>query len=102
MKTASKRTSRNNSKRMLLHLIPDQGNWSEDEYLSLTDHCNRLVEFTDGYVEPLPMPTRRHQAILRMLFLAFHAFVSPLGGDVHFCGLRLRIRPGKVREPDLL
>jgi Uma2 family endonuclease len=39
---------------------------------------------------------------LRFLFLAFHGFLTPLGGTVHFCGLRFRIRPGKFREPDLL
>lgn len=89
-------------KRLLLGLLPDQGYWSEDAYLWLTDHTNRLVEYTDGFLEPLPMPTTKHQAVLRFLFLAFHAFATPTGGDVHFSGLRLRVRPGKFREPDLL
>ena len=38
-------------------LFPDQGEWSEDDYLWLTDHTRCLVEFTDGHVEVLPMPT---------------------------------------------
>jgi Uma2 family endonuclease len=36
------------------------------------------------------------------LFLAFFGFVQPRGGKVHFSPLRLRIRQGKFREPDLL
>ena len=76
--------------------------WSEEEYLVLTDHRNRLVEFTDGFLEVLPMPTDKHQSVLEFLFLAFFGFVEPRGGKVHFAPLRLRIRPGKFREPDLL
>ena len=37
-------------------LFPAQGEWSEDDYLWLTDHTRCLVEFTDGHVEVLPMP----------------------------------------------
>src|SRR5262249_57773178 len=65
-------------------------------------HRNRLVEFTDGFLEALPMPTDKHQSLLKFLFLAFYAFAEPRGGKVHFAPLRLRIRPGKFREPDLL
>ncbi len=89
-------------KQLLIDLLPDQGNWSEEAYLWLTDHTNRLVEYTDGFLEPLPTPTDKHQTILQFLFLAFRAFVMPLGGKVHFAALRLQIRAGKFREPDLL
>ncbi len=68
----------------------------------MTEHTNRLVEFTDGVLEELPMPTDRHQAILEFLFLAFFHFTQPRGGKVRFAPLRLRIRPGKFREPDRL
>jgi Uma2 family endonuclease len=89
-------------KEALLDLLPDQGSWGEEEYLWLTDHSARLVEFTDGYLEVLPMPTDRHQAILGVLYLAFHLYFAQLGGKVQFAPLRLRLRPGKFREPDLL
>ena len=79
-----------------------QGCWGDDDYLWLTDHTRRLVEFTDGYLEILPMPSRGHQRILAFLYSALHAFVAPVGGEVLFALLRLRIRPGKFREPDLL
>jgi Uma2 family endonuclease len=96
------RASPAQQKKLLLELLPDQGAWTEDEYLWLTDHTSRLVEFTDGFLEVLPMPTDRHQSILEFLFFMFHAFVTPRGGKVHLATLRIRLRSGKFREPDLL
>jgi len=89
-------------KDVLEEILPPQGRWSEDEYLVLTDHRSRLVEFTDGFLEILPIPTDKHQAILGFLYQAFLGFVDPRGGKVRFSPLRLRIRQGKFREPDLL
>jgi Uma2 family endonuclease len=89
-------------KDVLEEILPPQGEWSEDEYLVLTDHRNRLVEFTDGFLQVVPTPTDKHQSVLGFLFLAFHGFVGARGGKVHFVLLRLRVRPGKFREPDLL
>ena len=70
--------------------------------MRLTDGTNRLIEFTDGVLEVLPMPTPKHQAILRFLLFALAAFLHPRGGTVFFAALRMLIRPGKYREPDLL
>jgi Uma2 family endonuclease len=83
-------------------ILPPQGEWSEEEYLVLTDHRSRLVEYTDGLLEVLPMPTVAHQMILKALFLSFLSFFDTRGGNVLFSPLRLRVRPGKFREPDLL
>ncbi|HEU4322745.1 MAG TPA: Uma2 family endonuclease [Roseiflexaceae bacterium] len=79
-----------------------QGMWTEAQYLAMTDHSRRLLEFSDGAIEVLPMPTRKHQAISRLLFLALTLFVQPLGGTVFYAPLRLQIRKGVFREPDLL
>ena len=79
-----------------------QGLWTTAQYLKLTDHSRRLLEFTDGYLEVLPMPTDRHQVISRFLLFALFAFVQQLGGTVLYAPLRLQIREGKFREPDLL
>ena len=87
---------------LLREVLPPQGNWSDEEYLWLTDRCNRLVEFTDGHVQELPMPTFTHQAILAFLYRLFHEHLDPRGGVVMFAALRMRIRAGKFREPDLL
>jgi Uma2 family endonuclease len=102
MHTIMPHTSEGELKRWLLDVLPHQGEWTDREYLWLTDHTNRLVEFTDGCIEVLPMPTDRHQTVLQFMLLALNAFVEPLGGTVRICGLRLRIRKGKFREPDLL
>jgi Uma2 family endonuclease len=86
----------------LLDIIDRQGSWTEEEYLSLTDHTTRLVELTDGFLELLPMPTDYHQAIVQLLLFAFDNFLKPLGGKVRIAPLRLRIEKGKFREPDVL
>ena len=89
-------------KDVLEEILPSQGRWSDEEYLILTDHRNRLVEFTDGFLEILPIPTDKHQAILGFLYQALVSSMDTRGGKVRFSPLRLQIRPGKFREPDLL
>ena len=89
-------------KTAILDLLPDQGHWAEGEYLWLTDHTNRLVEFTDGFIEQLPMPTDFHQSIVQFLFCALLVFITPTGGKIHFAPVRLLVRKGKYREPDIL
>lgn len=81
--------------------LPRQGEWGAEEYLWLTDHTNRLIEFTDGYIEVLPVPTIKHQLIIRFFLLAFMAEVEP-PGRVIFAALRLYLNPTTYREPDLL
>ncbi len=85
-----------------IDLLPLQGLWTEEQYLRLTDQTNRFIELTEGSLEVLPMPTRKHQAISRFLFLAFLAFVQRLGGTVFYAPLRVRVAPGRFREPDLV
>lgn len=79
-----------------------QGHWTEEQYLLLSNQTNQIIEFTDGYFEVQPMPTKHHQALSRWLFLALVAFVQRYGGDVYYAPLRVQIRPGKYREPDVL
>lgn len=83
-------------------LKPLQGLWTEQQYLALSDNAAHLIEFDDGTIEALPMPTDKHQAISQVLFLALLAFIHRLGGKVHYAPLRLQIRPGTFREPDIL
>jgi Uma2 family endonuclease len=85
-----------------INLLQLQGLWTEEQYLRLTDQTNRFIEFTEGAVEVLPIPTRKHQAISRFLFLAFLASVQRLGGTVFYAPLRVRVAPGRFREPDLV
>jgi Uma2 family endonuclease len=87
---------------MVVNLEPLQGLWTIEQYLAMTDHSRRLLEYTDGSIELLPMPTDKHQVISRFLLFALFAFIERLGGTVLYAPLRLRIREGKFREPDLL
>jgi Uma2 family endonuclease len=86
----------------VLSLDPLQGHWTVEQYLLLSNQTNRLLEYTDGYIEVLPMPTKYHQAISKVLFLALLAVMRRIGGDVFYAPLRVEVRTGKFREPDLL
>jgi Uma2 family endonuclease len=86
----------------ILNLDSLQGLWTEEQYLRATDHSRRLLEFTDGYIEVLPMPTDKHQVISQFLLLALLPFIRQLGGRVLYAPVRVQIREGKYREPDLL
>jgi Uma2 family endonuclease len=87
---------------MVVNLEPLQGLWTIEQYLAMTDHSRRLLEYTDGSIEVLPMPTDKHRVISRFLLFALFAFIERLGGTVLYAPLRLQIREGKFREPDLL
>lgn len=79
-----------------------QGLWTQDQYLAISAICKQLIEFTDGRMEQIPMPTDRHQTIVLHLLFALADMLRSAGGAVRCAPLRLRIREGKFREPDLL
>jgi Uma2 family endonuclease len=85
----------------IAELFPEQGGWSEQEYLALS--TNRLVEFDNGIIEVLPLPTRNHQLIAGFIYDLIKAFVAryALGGKVFFAPYRLRVFTGKHREADV-
>ncbi len=87
---------------LVLDVLPPQGQWSEAAYLWLTDQSKCLIEFTDGYIEVLPMPTDAHQTMLAHLYQALFSCLQAMSGKILFAPLRLRIREGKFREPDIL
>src|SRR5262249_28660620 len=84
------------------NLDPIQGLWTKEQYLRLTDYSRRLLEFTDGSIDVLPMPTDKHQVISQYLLLLLLPFIGRLGGKVLYSPIRMQIREGKYREPDLL
>lgn len=100
--TIATTTSQQAADAILLATRPPQGCWNEHDYLWLTDRCNRLVEFADGWIEELPMPTDSRQSIPMFLFHMFDQHVRPEGGVALDAPLRLRIREGRFREPDLM
>ena len=82
-------------------LFPDQGQWSEEEYLGL--NVNQLVEFDHGRIEVLAMPTMSHQLMVAYLYGHLLAYCSARSaGLVLFAPLRVCVRPGKFREPDVV
>src|SRR3989442_12990688 len=78
-----------------LGFMPLQGLWMVRQYLRLTDQTNHLIEFNDGALEILPMPTKKHQAILLFLYRALFTWTQRIGGDVYVAPLRLRVRKTK-------
>ena len=99
---ATTRTSQEQLDDLVLDVLSAQGQWDEDAYFWLANKANRLIEFTDEYIEVLPMPTDDHQVLSQHLLLNFLAFLRPLGGVIQYAPLKLRIRARKYREPDLL
>ena len=75
--------------------------WSEAEYLKLD--TNRLVEFVDGMIEVLPMPTLLHQLIVGCLYVRLLEFVkSPWNGPAPTAPFPVYTRKTRYREPDVL
>lgn len=83
----------------LASLFPHQGEWSEEAYFEL--QCQSGVEFVDGVLQFLPMPTESHQILVAYFYDVLRAIVGQ-SGIVLFSGLRVQVRPGKVREPDVV
>src|ERR1700722_13526704 len=85
----------------IARLFPAQGEWSEEEYFALDN--NHRVEYSDGFLEFLPMPTIFHQLILQFLYESLKSFVTAGElGIVVISGYKVRLRARKYREPDIL
>jgi Uma2 family endonuclease len=86
-------------------LYPLQGSWSEEDYLAVAFSENWLIEYTDGCVEVLPMPTVEHQLIVRYFLDMLRAFVDPRKlGVVLFAPLPVKLgaTTKAYREPDIV
>jgi len=80
---------------------PYQGEWTEEQYLAL--ETNHLIEFNNGVLEFLPMPTKTHQRLVMFLSFLLNEFVRSRDlGEVLFAPYRVRTIDGKYREPDIL
>lgn len=86
----------------MAYFFPPQGSWAEEDYLSLGTAW--MIEFEDGCIEVLPMPTVAHQRIVDYLAAELKAYFKRIriGGDVLTAPLPIRLRAGKFREPDVV
>ena len=87
----------------IARLFPAQGCWSEEDYFALD--TNLLVEFSDGFIEVLPVATMAHQLIVGFLFELLRAFAAssnPELGATLFSPLPVRLWKRKYREPDVV
>lgn len=80
--------------------FPHQGDWTVDSYLRLD--TNWLIEFTDGFLDVLPMPEEIHFYVQRFIFAAVEAFLATRRkGVAHVAPFKIRIRSDAFREPDV-
>lgn len=80
---------------------PLQGGWSVEDYLRLD--TGWLVEYTDGFVRVLSMPSILHQWVVRLLFQLLNDFVRRRDlGEVFFAPLPIQLSTTKYREPDIV
>lgn len=85
----------------LAEQFPLQGEWTEDDYLDLD--TSRLIEFDSGTIEVLPMPTMSHQLIILFLHGLFAQFFDAQSlGLTLVAIMKVKLWPGKYREPDIL
>jgi len=84
-------------------LFPEQGTWTEDEYLSLDHQGGRLIELADGSLEVLPMPDLVHRRLVKHLHRQLDDFVTEHElGEVYFAPLPVHLKSGRYREPDVI
>lgn len=100
--TRSKRPKAGEPVWELARLFPSQGNWSEESYLALD--TGQLIEFSDGFLQVLPMPTRMHQLIVGLLYRRLFAFVQAHypGAEVLVAPIPVRLFSREYREPDVI
>lgn len=85
----------------IARLFPPQGYWDDADYLALD--TNHLVELTDGVIEVLSIPKPAHQRIVVFLCDTLRQATRPAKlGEALPAPMRIQLRPGKFREPDLM
>ena len=90
----------------LAYCYPVQGDWSEADYLELSQ--KHRVELVDGFIEVLPMATIFHQLLadyVHSLLKSYLATIAPpelRRGRALFAPLPIRLGSRRFRDPDVL
>ena len=83
-------------------LFPPQGDWTIDDYLALDARTNHLIEYSEGRIEILKMPSIYHQIIAKLLYRLLDAYIFERNlGEVFFAPTKIKLWEGKIREPDV-
>jgi len=84
-------------------LFPAQGDWTIDDYLDLDARTNHLIEYSEGRIELVTMPSIEHQTIAGFLYQLLAAYIFKHGlGYIYFAPTKVKLWEGKIREPDIL
>jgi len=77
--------------------------WPEAAYLALAEASNHPIEFSNGRLVILPMPTLKHQRILKRFTDHVTAWLAdhPIA-ELIYAPHPIRLWPGKYREPDAM
>lgn len=88
----------------LLDVLPEQGEWSVIEYLRLCRDSNQQIEFTNGYVEVLPVPEMIHQVVMVWLcnLLNAHRVNGQRSGIAVVSPFIFKVSSKRYRQPDVL
>jgi Uma2 family endonuclease len=83
--------------------FPQQGYWTDDEFMAIEGNNHRLKELVDGFLELLPVPTLYHLDIALYLCDAIREYLKSIDdkGLVVLAPSPVRFSSVLIREPDL-
>lgn len=90
----------------LAYCYPAQGDWSEQDYLELSQ--KHRVELVDGCIEVLPMATIFHQLLADYLHSLLKSYLATAAPPEHrrgralFAPLPVRLGSRRFRDPDVV
>jgi len=79
-----------------------ENDWTEQSYLEIANRSNQPVEFSEGRLIVLPMPTPDHQDLVWKICEAFKTWARKHGGRAFISPLPIRLGLRKFREPDVM
>src|SRR4051794_3332209 len=84
-------------------LFPEQGDWTGEEYLEISERTNRVVELHNGRVEVQEMPGKTHQQIVIAFHSALQEFIRPAKlGEAVIAPYPMKVSERTYREPDVV
>ena len=90
----------------LAYCYPTQGDWSEEDYLEISQ--KHRVELVDGCLEVLPMATIFHQLLADFLHSLLKTYLASAASPEHrrgralFAPLPVRLGNRRFRDPDVV